>query len=979
MKKLFPSVIAAVIAGVFLANLTSITNLANPGNLTSRGLSAFALMADPTGVIPRETWGADESYRYMSDNSAEPILIELSEEFWEKYGHEISYTRIVEADENGNKYKWPLKYAENVSKIIIHHTATTKNLDNPAQAIRDIYRYHAVTEGWGDIGYNYIVDQQGNIYEGRYGGESVEGGHAGPGNHGSIGIAVLGNYENDPVPEEVIISLAEFIHKKAKIHNIDPEGFSEFRGEVRPNIFGHGDIMNTACPGNYLEEKLPVIRSLAAEKFEEKEKFVKDYDFQDQTELYYLELKPEETVDVELKFENIGNKSWNNETYIVVNKNYAFDDVISFPSKVEAVLAEMEEAEVKSGEIATFKFQVKAARKHETVFMDIAPVINGEKKLNEYTTIPVSVQQPIYKYEFVEADYPPEKMRVGEEYSGYVKIKNTGNMIWRNSGSEKIMLRGDSISAFTEPDSEILSTLEEDEILPGETGTFRLNLKAPEEIGNYIEKYKPYMQDIVFSPDELSSFDVVVYDKDYNSKLISKTPYKSWEKGKSYDAQIKLRNLGEKTWKEENFAVAFLKESDLKISNLSLSPQTIKTGEIATIDFRVKIDKDEELEDKNMFAYPKINDSPIYKKPLQFKYTVESSADADPASAQPPATSSSPPSSTSPPSSSPSSSSSSGTSAASPPSSSSSSSSGSTPSSGTNTASSDDQPQIRVKISFEGEPEISANGSFEVYSGEDHLITLSSGEIAKISKVGTKYKVDAEGNIFLKNEPIRFIPKNSAILRIDNFENHPAWNEDLNDNEYRGVLEVNDVDNDDNDDVGNLIVINELNLEDYMKGVAEVLNSDEPEKIKAVMVAARTYAAYYLDVEEKFPGKPYNLDDNPDVSQKYLGYGFEKRAQNVANEVEATEGKVVTYEGALVKTPYFNQSDGTVTKSAYEVWGWTHTPYLISVSDSFCAADEFRGHGVGLSGCGAMSMAQTGATYEEILKHYYTGVEIEDL
>ena len=78
----------------------------------------------------------------------------------------------------------------------------------------------------------------------------------------------------------------------------------------------------------------------------------------------------------------------------------------------------------------------------------------------------------------------------------------------------------------------------------------------------------------------------------------------------------------------------------------------------------------------------------------------------------------------------------------------------------------------------------------------------------------------------------------------------------------------------------------------------------------------------------------------------------------------------------MAKTPYFNSSDGR-TRSAEEVWDWKDTPYLKSVSDPFCKSDVLKGHGVGLSGCGAEGMAQMDWNYKKILKHFYRGVEIK--
>ena len=157
--------------------------------------------------------------------------------------------------------------------------------------------------------------------------------------------------------------------------------------------------------------------------------------------------------------------------------------------------------------------------------------------------------------------------------------------------------------------------------------------------------------------------------------------------------------------------------------------------------------------------------------------------------------------------------------------------------------------------------------------------------------------------------------------------------------------------------------------------MAENANDEKMEKMKALIVAARTYAKYYTTIGEKFAGKAWHLDDDPAVSQKYLGYGYEMRAPRAVEAVKATTGEVIKYQGTLIKTPYFSQSAGR-TLSAQEVWGWKDTPYLKSVTDSYCKETTKLGHGVGLSGCGARGMADAGKSYIEILKYFYTGVEV---
>ncbi|MFA5821394.1 MAG: peptidoglycan recognition family protein, partial [Candidatus Gracilibacteria bacterium] len=431
-----------VIKNVQWTFIRSAPAISYTSNLLATKGANFALAAGDSGVISREQWGANEDYRYLDDNGTEPDLIEIDDTTYKQFADELKYSRVVEKDSKGNKYKWPLQYPEKVKKVIIHHTATTSDLENPAQAIRDIYYYHAVTRGWGDIGYNYLVDQSGKIYEGRAGGEGVIGAHAGIGNNGSIGIAVLGNYEDTDVPKSVIGALGSFIQKKAKIHDIDPSGISKFRGKDMSNIFGHKDIMKTSCPGTYLYEKLPILRTLAKKQMAEKNKFTKDYDFQDQSDVYYVELTPNEVKDVTIKMENIGKITWDSKTFIVVDDNPAFKDIVTFPSAKGVELARMKESSVKPGDTATFNFQVKAGKKGETVYMNIAPLVNGTRKISDYIVLPVAVQQSDFKYEFIDSKFPAT-MAPDTTFDAWVKLKNTGNTTWRKTGENTVLLGTD--------------------------------------------------------------------------------------------------------------------------------------------------------------------------------------------------------------------------------------------------------------------------------------------------------------------------------------------------------------------------------------------------------------------------------------------------------------------------------------------------------------------------------------------------------
>jgi len=207
----------------------------------------------------REDWGADESLRFSDDGEI-----------------------------------WPRAYVS-TKKVVVHHTVTGNNYKTVEDAkadVRAIYTYHASTLGWGDIGYNSLVDKFGNSYEGRYGrdgpdydgpggreilSEDVVAGHALAHNYGSTGVALLGTFcskrecPRGTTPSEAMISrLKEILVWESRQHGIDPHGASDFllstdawnRG--LDNICGHRDCTNTICPGETVYELLPSLRDHVA-------------------------------------------------------------------------------------------------------------------------------------------------------------------------------------------------------------------------------------------------------------------------------------------------------------------------------------------------------------------------------------------------------------------------------------------------------------------------------------------------------------------------------------------------------------------------------------------------------------------------------------------------------------------------------------------------------------------------------------------
>ena len=152
----------------------------------------------------------------------------------------------------GNLTWYPYYY--DAQKIIIHHTATPNESDT-YKWINIIYEYHANTLGWGDIGYNYLIDMHGNIFEGKLGGDEAKGYHAGASNANSIGISLIGDFTSSYPSQAAQDALTRLIAEKS--------AFYDFTPSYPSTVMGHRDVAATACPGNTFYPLLPSITSSA--------------------------------------------------------------------------------------------------------------------------------------------------------------------------------------------------------------------------------------------------------------------------------------------------------------------------------------------------------------------------------------------------------------------------------------------------------------------------------------------------------------------------------------------------------------------------------------------------------------------------------------------------------------------------------------------------------------------------------------------
>ncbi len=196
--------------------------------------------ASPPGIVSRAEWGADESIRLPTGFGYAPLR-----------------------------------------KLVVHHTGSPNKPRNPRQVVRDLYHFHVKQKRFADMGYNFIVDHKGVIYEGRwarnYGsgerhsgedgdGYGVIGAHAQGSNAGSCGICLIGDFTQAEPTYAAIGSLLQLLSWKAARHQIDPDGSDEYVGLFGDrrrfyNIVGHRGVGDTQCPGRGLIQHMDWIRA----------------------------------------------------------------------------------------------------------------------------------------------------------------------------------------------------------------------------------------------------------------------------------------------------------------------------------------------------------------------------------------------------------------------------------------------------------------------------------------------------------------------------------------------------------------------------------------------------------------------------------------------------------------------------------------------------------------------------------------------
>lgn len=526
-------------------------------------------------VISRAEWGADESYRFNAN------------------GSEI----------------WRPSYAT-IQKFIVHHTAGSNGGSNPKAVIQSIYYFHAVVLGWGDIGYNYLIDPQGRIYEGRFGGDAVTGGHTyneqedTDYNRGSIGIALLGNFEGDPFTAASKNSLSSLLGEKGHLFGIKPDDTGYFRGRMMPNIIGHGDVDATTCPGAHIRSALQSVRTQAQSYYDSLGPLPEVHPAaqvvsQSVTE---IALRSGTQADVVFSYRNVGNLPWqsyNGQRKITMRPLGEGMLLYSQDWESEEEVGTPDTANVLVGATGVFTVPITAPSEASEVLAEFALFDGqGQELPNTRLTVRVSVTDIAYAATITAESFPSAMFYDGTA-TVTLRVHNSGTQAW---AAGDVYLQafdlGGRLSLFHHPswrevtlDAPITSAVQ-----PGQSTTFTIRITAPHRVGEFLNIFRMIRGNGTVLAGELRQITRV--DSQFKASIVSHNfpvaILRYWQPA----ITVRLRNTGIGTWtravKLQVYDLGyqesrFVHPSWASVSaDVQMAEQEVRPGEIGTFTFRIK-------------------------------------------------------------------------------------------------------------------------------------------------------------------------------------------------------------------------------------------------------------------------------------------------------------------------------------------------------------------------------------------------------
>lgn len=820
-----------------------------------------------------------------------------------------------------NENRNPPDYAL-VERVIVHDqgcgdpaTCTANAEQYPLQTIQNIYRFHAVTRTWGDIGYNYIIDRQGGIYEGRFGGNGVRGAHlyydrlCQNFNIGSAGVLLLGDWRAGPIPDLQQKGLERLTAWLGATNGFDPadtsrtskiwesptagSGCDVSRGGFTATFSGsallsHGDIET----GNSDSYDFSPLRQTARNLAQRFASYV--WKTSDDPTLFSIQGGGVYLAETPADAANI--------------VSLAVSQLDMFPFRQVRALAD---GTLIRGINALDVYVMEAGQRHSIA----APILFALLGYDRARIQAIS-ERELVMYPLGNPKAFPDDTLVRERGKEDVFVSKGGFLRHINSAA-----------LFTKLGyswQKILSLAPEDFSEMPVAGPMRfpdgtlLKTREPRVYLVQEGERRPVGQAALFSARGFLWDDIITLE-DYELKRYPLGAFLPWPEG----FLIRAQGYAEVFWVQHGFR------------------RWVATAQ----QFR---DLKYRWEDVHVVSAEELNvhpEGPVvddatdlsWQPPAPEQKTDAGEKEGTVNSGETPQETPVPP-----------------------------------PSEPRSAG-----PLIRIGLSQIGAAYPNHQGS---------SVEMSYSTAATLMKNGTAVKELAA------EERYSVIPQNGEVWRLDGQEDEGiatihtytdhGWAAPgaapPNDNRFRGALEITQAQD------GTFWLINELPIEDYLKGIAEMANGEQEEYAQAFIIAARSYAAHYLAQGGKRPAEPFHMRRTT-ADQWYKGYGFELRATDAKVAAEATRGIVAEYQGAPIIAAYSSGAPGP-TLSACELWGGKFCDpafdYLDGgVGDPEGTAYKYAAcggavHCVGMDTAGARRMITLGADAQAVLETYYPGATL---
>ncbi len=259
-----------------------------------------SLYAQDPVIIPRASWWANSLYNSINSEYWKNILSEreasyakyewkqptaaqlaarektkkvnayLNENFSDQFDIQ---ERVAMSPNTWTDLAWDLEYADIIDGIVIHHTDT--EYPNSLDGMKNIHKFHSLSRQWWDIGYNYIIWYDGQIYEWREGGDYVVAAHSKYNNIWTVWIAIMGNYSHKWIDEKQYQALDSLVKYLTKKYGIDLSKKRYYHSDcayeackifpietyLDESLVWHRDTWHTSCPWDELYEQIQKIRT----------------------------------------------------------------------------------------------------------------------------------------------------------------------------------------------------------------------------------------------------------------------------------------------------------------------------------------------------------------------------------------------------------------------------------------------------------------------------------------------------------------------------------------------------------------------------------------------------------------------------------------------------------------------------------------------------------------------------------------------